>query len=266
MSGGVGAPPRTPPKSSVITPHGAFHYSRVPPQKAQARRFAAPYGALGHCAFGSPPAVGALPRVGCRCCLRLRWGCSLWLLVLLAGVRSRLRSSFLLFGLACVAGFFAFLLVVPPLVFCGGSGGLVVRGFAFLLLAPPLGCVFGRGLPRRWVFRLSVPFAGLLVGLVAFLSCPAFGAEVAPLRGRGLACANGPRGLRRGGSHATASGRRHAGAPLMGSAHAFFYRKTAALRLLAFRTPNATPLAACPFSLRGLNPAPKLRPSAACLP
>jgi len=211
-----------------ITPHGAFHYSRVPPQKAQARRFAAPCGALGHCAFGSPPAVGALPRVGCRCCLRLRWGCSLWLLVLLVGARSRLRSSFLLFGLVFAVGFFAFLLVVPPLVCFGGSGALVVRGVAFRLLAPLRGFAFGFVLPRRWVFLALAPFAGLLRAPVVFRSCPASGVEGAPLRG----CASRLRG---GGLHRSQGLR--LGAVLM---H-FSIEKTPRYACLHFARPTLRP-------------------------
>lgn len=203
-------------------------------------------GGKGHCASPVSLLWCFLPRVGLPFLFSFFWGCLLCCRLLLVavpvpsvGARSLLSSRFLRFAPACVAGFFAFRLVVPPLVFCGGSGVPVVRGVAFRLLAPRLGFAFGfaRLRLRLWGFRLLAPSAGLLVSLVAFRLSPAFGVEGSPpsggffvRQGARLGFANGTRGLRRGGSHATASGRRHAGASLMGCAHAFFYRKNATLR------------------------------------
>lgn len=61
------------------------------------------------------------------------------------------------------------------------------------------------------------------------------------VKGRGLACANGTRGLRRGGSHATASGRRPQGLRLWAVLMHFSTEKTLRYACLHFARPTLRP-------------------------
>lgn len=178
-------PPKKPPAftgllvtSTIFTPHGAFHYSREPSGLAQARRVAPPCGALGHCASPVSLLSCRCPVWACRCCFRSRWGCLLWS-ALLALVLLPSRSLFLLFALVFVIGFFAFSRVAPPLVSFGGS----VAGGGLFFAPASLASVLPRGFAAVFAFRLSGLLLGLLPVLAAFPLSPAFGVEVAPLRG-----------------------------------------------------------------------------------
>lgn len=122
-------PPRRPPPKTYYRSFflndaaRGFHYSRAPPQKAQARRFA-PLTATGHCAFGYPPCCGVIARA-------VFGGCS--------------------FSFSFVLGVFSLLSLASF-----GSGALVVR-FVFRW-AGDLGCVFVRCPSRSAVARLLLRF------------------------------------------------------------------------------------------------------------
>ena len=145
-----------------ITPHGSYHYSRVPPQKRKGKNmprrrnrskkhFA---GGGGPLRFGSPPAVVSLPRAGSSLFSFAFWGCFSCLLlfcrpVALAG-RCRVCS-------VCLRG-----LRLPRS--CGVCALGVVFGVRLLVSARGLGLL--AGLPCR----LSAPSLGLRSSRLWFAS------------------------------------------------------------------------------------------------